>query len=82
MGWSLRSPTVCSPSNGVVHTTVPVSLGSRLGTSGNYDQQFFGNINDVAVYNYALSSNQVVSAHYGRRHWRAHGHPASRLHQH
>ena len=52
-----------SPSNGVLSTTVPASIGCRLGTSGKYDQQFFGNINDVAIYNYALSGAQV-SNHY------------------
>ena len=50
--------------NGVLSTAVPVSIGARL-TSGSsaYGQQFLGDINDVAIYNYALSSNQVVT-HY------------------
>jgi hypothetical protein len=54
----------CSPSNGVLSSSVPVSIGARL-TSGSsvYGQQFLGDINDVAIYNYALSSNQVVT-HY------------------
>jgi Concanavalin A-like lectin/glucanases superfamily len=55
--------TACSPSNGVLSSSVPVSIGSRMNTSGGYVQQFFGTINDVAIYNYALSSTQVV-AHY------------------
>jgi hypothetical protein len=55
--------TGCSPSNGVLSTTVPLSIGCRLGSGGAYNQQFFGNINDVAIYSYALSSNQVM-AHY------------------
>jgi hypothetical protein len=54
---------VVSPSNGVLSTTIPVSIGARLGTSGKYDQQFFGDINDVAIYNYALSAQQVAN-HY------------------
>jgi hypothetical protein len=49
--------------NGVLGSAVPVSIGSRLSSGGGYGQQFFGNINDVAIYNYALSSNQVA-AHY------------------
>ena len=53
-----------SPSAGVISTTVPMSIGSRLGNgSVGYNQQFFGNINDVAVYNYALTATQVVT-HY------------------
>jgi hypothetical protein len=51
------------PSYGVYSTSVPVSIGCRLGSDGPYDQQFFGNINDVAIYNYALSANQVAT-HY------------------
>lgn len=41
-------------------STVPLSIGARASsaTSGN-NNQFFGWINDVALYNYALSSNQV-----------------------
>src|SRR5205807_10301678 len=43
----------------------PLSIGSRLSTSGatDYDNQFFGYIDDVAVYNTALSQSQV-QAHY------------------
>ena len=53
-----------SSSNGVLSTTVPVSIGARMGSGTTaYNQQFFGNINDVATYNYALSSMQV-SNHY------------------
>ncbi len=40
--------------------SVPLSIGARAtsATSGN-NQQFVGRINDVAIFNYALSSNQV-----------------------
>jgi Concanavalin A-like lectin/glucanases superfamily len=55
--------TACSPSNGVVSTSVPVSIGCRMNSAGVYAQQFFGSINDVALYNYALSPEQVA-AHY------------------
>jgi hypothetical protein len=53
-----------SPSAGVLSSTVPMSIGARQGSgTANYTQQFLGYMNDVAVYNYALSSNQVVN-HY------------------
>jgi hypothetical protein len=55
--------TSCSPSNGVLSSAVPVTIGSRLNSAGALVQQFFGTVNDVALYNYALSSTQVVS-HY------------------
>ncbi|HVM49497.1 MAG TPA: LamG-like jellyroll fold domain-containing protein [Candidatus Acidoferrum sp.] len=57
------STTSCSPSNGVLSSAVPVTIGSRLNSAGALVQQFFGTVNDVALYNYALSSNQVVT-HY------------------
>jgi hypothetical protein len=40
--------------------SVPMTIGARAtsATSGN-NQQFFGWINDVAIFNYALNSNQV-----------------------
>jgi hypothetical protein len=47
--------------------TAPLSIGSRLSTSAatDYDNQFFGSINDVAVYNYALSPTQVANHYLG-----------------
>ncbi len=39
-----------------------MSIGSRMGAqTGNYNYQFYGNINDVAVFNYALTPAQVAS---------------------
>ena len=41
-----------------------MSIGSRQSAAGTeYDNQFNGNINDVSIYNYALSTSQV-QAHY------------------
>ncbi|MGD0260191.1 MAG: LamG-like jellyroll fold domain-containing protein [Verrucomicrobiota bacterium] len=54
----------CSPCNGVLNTSVPVSIGSRQTTGSTvYGQTFMGDINDVAIYNYPLTSTQVVT-HY------------------
>ncbi|HEV2453498.1 MAG TPA: LamG-like jellyroll fold domain-containing protein, partial [Verrucomicrobiae bacterium] len=41
-----------------------MGIGARTAAQvGSYSDQFDGNINDVAIYNFALSSNQVLS-HY------------------
>ncbi len=55
--------------NGILASSVPVSIGSRSGGNGqaSYTNQFFGTIDDVAIYGAALSSNQVV-AHYNAAH--------------
>ena len=43
----------------------PLAIGSRLANSGatTYDNQFYGSIDEVAVYNKALTTAQVQS-HY------------------
>ena len=54
--------------SGILTSTRSMLIGSRPSneTTNNNDDQFFGNIDDVAVYNYALTqatiSNQFVSA--------------------
>lgn len=50
---------------GIQKETSPLAIGSRLSTSTatDYDNQFFGHIDDVAIYNYALTEAQVQS-HY------------------
>jgi hypothetical protein len=47
-------------SSGIITVSMPITIGAKAAsaTSGN-NQQFFGWINDVAIYNYALNSNQV-----------------------
>lgn len=41
-------------------STVPLSIGARAQSAASgYNQQFFGWIDDVALFNYALNSNQV-----------------------
>jgi hypothetical protein len=49
---------------GVQSVTGPVVIGARRSSATtNYNNQFYGNIDNVAIYNYALGSNQVVN-HY------------------
>jgi hypothetical protein len=62
-----------STSSGIRSLTAPLSIGARITGNGdnNYDNQFLGFIDEVAIYNYALSSNQVLT------HYLASGIPAS-----
>jgi alpha-tubulin suppressor-like RCC1 family protein len=52
--------------NGLLSTAHPVTIGSRQSYTygGPYDFNFNGRIDEVAIYPYALSTNQVL-AHYG-----------------
>ncbi len=57
------------PTNaGIQRSTSPMSIGARYSSAASmasdfYDNQFFGNINDVAIYSRALSASEV-KAHY------------------
>ena len=57
------------PTNaGIRRSTSPMSIGARFSSATSmasdfYDNQFFGNINDVAIYSRALSAEEV-KAHY------------------
>lgn len=57
------------PTNaGIQKSTSPMSIGARYSSAASmagdfYDNQFFGNINDVAIYSRALSAEEV-KAHY------------------
>ena len=62
-GVKVANTLLPTATNGVLSSAVPVSIGARLGSDGAYSQQFFGNVNDVAIYNYALSASQVTN-HY------------------
>ncbi len=58
---ALAGSAAITSNGGIINSAgVPLTIGARAtsATSGN-DQQFFGLINDVALYNYALGSNQV-----------------------
>ena len=55
---------IIATNSGLLPWTTPLSIGSRQSGSGTgYDSQFAGNLDDVAIYNYALSPSQV-QAHY------------------
>jgi hypothetical protein len=62
---ALNGSTTITAGTGILGLTVPMSIGSRLAglSSTDYDSQFQGVIDDVALYNYALSPAQVAS-HY------------------
>ncbi|SPE59770.1 exported hypothetical protein [Verrucomicrobia bacterium] len=50
---------------GILAPTTPLSIGSRRSsTVSGYDDQFIGTIDDVALYNYALSPSQVLAHYY------------------
>ncbi len=54
--------TTYSPGLGILSSTNLMGIGSRLGSATtNYNYQFEGNINDVAIYNYALTANQILN---------------------
>jgi predicted alpha-1,6-mannanase (GH76 family) len=47
---------------GLLGSAVPVSIGARQSGAGTaYDFQFIGYVEEVAIYKYALSSNQVTA---------------------
>ncbi len=51
---------VLTATNAALGETSLMSIGSRMSAEvTNFNFQFYGNINDVAIFNYALSSNQV-----------------------
>ena len=52
-----------TPGSGILASTNSVSIGSRQSGTTTYDLQFIGFMEEVAIYNYALSSNQI-QAHY------------------
>ncbi|MDB6112130.1 MAG: hypothetical protein JWR69_3880, partial [Pedosphaera sp.] len=59
-----KSAATISPTSGLLASTAPVSIGSRRsGPTTGYNSQFFGTIDEAAIYGYALSPAQVL-AHY------------------
>lgn len=61
----LAGSGVLTPGSGIRTETLPLSIGSRVSSNNvpHYDNQFFGYIDDVAIYNYALTPAQIQS-HY------------------
>ncbi|MGH7991921.1 MAG: DUF2341 domain-containing protein [Limisphaerales bacterium] len=67
MDGNLVGSSTITPGSGVFGATAPLSIGSRQsGNNGgtNYDAQFYGGIDDVAIYGYALTPSQVASDFY------------------
>lgn len=65
-GVQVASTTI--PANsGLLSSSVPMSIGARQsGNNGgtNYDFQFYGAIDDVAIYSKALTASQVLAHYY------------------
>jgi len=57
------APADITLGSGILGSTNAVSFGSRQSGTNLYDLQFIGYMEEVAIYNYPLSSNQV-QAHY------------------
>ncbi len=62
---NLQGSTAIPAGAGLQGETAPLAIGSRLSTTSatDYDNQFYGNIDDVALYNYPLSQAQIQN-HY------------------
>ncbi|HTV41732.1 MAG TPA: LamG-like jellyroll fold domain-containing protein [Candidatus Sulfotelmatobacter sp.] len=59
---TLVGTAALSPGIGVLASTNPMSIGARTGSADtNYNDQYFGWVQDVSVFSYALSSNQVAN---------------------
>jgi len=60
-GASVAQGTI-TPYTGILPSASPVSIGSRQsGPATSYDNQFVGYMEEVAIYGYPLSSNQVLA---------------------
>jgi len=61
-GLLVGSSAPISPGSGVLPCATPVTIGARGSSAGASEGlQFTGNLSDLAVYNYALTSGQVAS---------------------
>jgi hypothetical protein len=60
----MRATNLLAPSGGILTSAYPVAIGSRQSSSSSvFNNNFVGYIEDVAIYNYALTAAQV-SNHY------------------
>lgn len=57
----LAGTATIPPGSGLLKSSTPITIGARMGGGGTFNAQFKGYLNEAAVYNYALSSNQVVA---------------------
>ena len=55
--------------SGLLSSANPVSIGSRQSGTGSYDDQFVGTIDEVAIYNYALTTAQIQTHYSFRTNW-------------
>jgi hypothetical protein len=56
------STTTPTSTNGLQHSSYPVTIGARsANVATNNNLLFYGTIDEVALYNYALSSNQIMT---------------------
>jgi hypothetical protein len=58
--------TTIPAGSGLLSSSTPLSIGARQSANNggtNYDYQLYGNVDDVAIYNKALSASQVLSNH-------------------
>ena len=62
----LNASATIATNAGLLSSTMPITLGARMGSSSDvaFTNQFIGAMDNVAIYNYALSAAQV-QAHYG-----------------
>lgn len=60
---ALAAQTSIPPGSGIINSAnAPLMIGARGSTNSVIgDQQFEGNINDVAIYGYAMNASQVLS---------------------
>lgn len=66
-GTNAATVTITNGAGITNNPTVPMTIGARSttpGAGGSFDQQFVGYVNDVAVFNYALTSNQIAAEYY------------------
>jgi hypothetical protein len=61
-----RTVTSFNPSGGILSSTNPVVIGSRMSTatSTSFDDNFYGEIENVAIYKSALTAAQVANHYY------------------
>ena len=57
----ISSVATISPSNGLLNSSALVSIGSRMSSAAaaNFNNQFYGTIDEAAAYNFALTVDQV-----------------------
>ncbi|HTV42630.1 MAG TPA: LamG-like jellyroll fold domain-containing protein [Candidatus Sulfotelmatobacter sp.] len=57
----LQSTNAIPKASGLFEANAPVSIGAGTADGANYAYQFLGNLNDIAVFDYALTASNVAS---------------------